>query len=142
MDFSLTQLPLFTNSTNCAIFTWMQVIFLFGGSAGKCRENLEFDRKIFEIWLVNTGHLKTKGVGKLDLFEHIQWCSSTKADKYSTCYLFWSLSEQVVYFHETDYCIICSYLQRSFKIGVLKTLYTVHRKTTASESLFNEPATF
>ena len=30
----------------------------------------------------------------------------------------------------------------SFKKGVLKTLYTVHRKTTVSESLLNEPATF
>ena len=35
--------------------------------------------------------------------------------------------------------IICSYLQRFFKIGVLKTLYTTHRKTTVSESLFNQP---
>ena len=31
--------------------------------------------------------------------------------------------------------IIYSYLQGSFKIGVLKTLYTIHRKTTVSESL-------
>ena len=35
--------------------------------------------------------------------------------------------------------IIYSYLQRFFKIGVLKTLYTIHRKTTVSESLFNQP---
>ena len=69
-------------------------------------------RKRFEIWLVNTGHVKTKGVGKLDSFEHIRWYSSTKADKCSSCYLFLSLSEQVVYFHETDYCINLShYLQ-------------------------------
>ena len=34
--------------------------------------------------------------------------------------------------------IIYSYLQRFFKIGVLKTLYTIHRKTTVSESLFNQ----
>ena len=32
-----------------------------------------------------------------------------------------------------------SYFQRFFKIGVFKTLYTIHRKTTVSESLFNEP---
>ena len=48
----------------------------------------------------------------------------------------------MVYFHETDYCIIYSYLERYFKIGVLKTLYTVHRKTTVSEFVFNETATF
>ena len=91
----------------------------------------------------NTGHVKAKGVGKLDLFEHICCYSSTKADKYSNCYLFLSLSEQVVYFHETDYCInwviIYSYLQIFFKIGVLKTLYTIQRKITVSESLFNQP---
>ena len=46
------------------------------------------DRRRFEIWLVNTGHVKTKGVGKLDSFEHIRWHSSMKADKYSSCYLF------------------------------------------------------
>ena len=38
--------------------------------------------------------------------------------------------------------IIYSYLQRSFKIGLLKTLYTIHRKTTALEFRFNETATF
>ena len=44
--------------------------------------------------------------------------SSTKADKYSSCYLFLSLLGQVVYFHKTDYyCII---LSQFFKIGVLK----------------------
>ena len=42
----------------------------------------------------------------------IRWYSSMKADKYFRCYLFLPLSEQVVYFHETDYCIILShYLQ-------------------------------
>ena len=35
--------------------------------------------------------------------------------------------------------IIYSYLQRFFKIGVLKTLYTIQRKTTVLESLFNQP---
>ena len=89
--------------------------------------------------------MKTKGVGKLDSFGYIPWHSSMKADKYSSCYPFLSLSEQVVYFHEIDYCIvfviIYSYLQRFFKIGLLKTLYTIHRKTTLSESLFNQPVT-
>ena len=46
-----------------------------------------------------------------------------------------------MYLHETDYCIIYSYLQRSFKIGVLRTFYTVHGKITVSEFLINEPAT-
>ena len=48
----------------------------------------------------------------------------------------------MVYFHETDYCINLSHLQllvEFFKIGVLKTLYTIQTKTTASESLFNQP---
>ena len=76
----------------------MQASFLFGASARKCRENLWFDRKRFEIWLVNAGHVKTKGVGKLDLYEHIPLYSSTKADNYSSYYLFLFLSEQVVYF--------------------------------------------
>ena len=93
--------------------------------------------------MVNTGHVKTKGVVKLDSFEHIRWYSSAEADKYSSCYLFLSLSEQVVYFHETDYSIIYSHylqlLQRFFTIGVLETLYTIHRKTTVSEPLFNQP---
>ena len=50
-----------------------------------------------------------KGVGKLDSFEHILWYSSTKADKYSSCYLFLSLSGQVVYFRKIDYCINLSH---------------------------------
>ena len=48
----------------------------------------------------------------------------------------------MVYFHETDYCINLSHLQlpaEFFKIGVLKSLYTIQTKTTASESSFNEP---
>ena len=90
----------------------MQASFLLGASARKCRENLWFDRKRFEIWLVSTGHVKTKDVGKLDLYEHIPLYNSTKADNYSSCYLFLFLSEQVFYFHETDWCINLShYLQ-------------------------------
>ena len=122
-DLRLTPLHLFPNPINCAISTWMQVSFLFCASAHKCRKNLWFDRKRFEICqyiikkLVNTGHVKTKGVGKLDSFEHIRWYSSTKADRYSSCYLFLCLSEQVLYFHETDYCIILShYLQLLAKV--------------------------
>ena len=121
----------------------MQVSFLFGPSARKCREKLWFDRKRFEIWLVNTGHVKTKDVGKLASFEHIPWYSSTKAYKYSSRYLFLCLSGQVVYFTEQIivliWVIIYSYLQNFFKIRVLKMLYTIQRKTTVSESLFNQP---
>ena len=123
----------------------MQVSFLFGALARKFRENLWFDYKRFEVWLVNTGNLKTKGVGKLDSFENIPWKSSAKADKYSGCYLFLSLSEQVAYFQETDYCInwviIYSFFQSFFKIGVLKTFYTIQRKTTVPEFLFNQLVT-
>ena len=35
--------------------------------------------------------------------------------------------------------IIYSYLQSFFKVSVLKTLYTIHRKATVSESLVNQP---
>ena len=47
-------------------------------------------------------------------------------------------------FSETNYCIILSYYFQLHaevlqSIGVLKTLYTIHRKTTVSESLFNQP---
>ena len=35
--------------------------------------------------------------------------------------------------------LIYSFLQRFFKINVLKALYTIHKKTTVSESLFNKP---
>ena len=38
--------------------------------------------------------------------------------------------------------IIYSYLQRFFKIGVLKTLYTTQRITTLSESPFNQPVAY
>ena len=86
--------------------------------------------------------MKTKDIDELDSFEHIPWYSYTKADEYSTCYLFFSLSQEVVYFHQTDYCINLShYLQivvDFFKIGVLKSLYIIQRKTTVSESLFNQ----
>ena len=79
------------------------------------------------------------GVDKLDSFEHIRWYSSTKADKCTSRYL----SEQVVYFQKQMnvllWVIIYSYLQRFFKVGVLKTLCPIHRKTTVLESLFNQP---
>ena len=118
------------HKSNCAIFTWMQVSVLFGAKARKCRENLQLDHKRFETWLIHTGHVKTKGVSKLDLFEHIRCFSSTKSDKCFSCYL----SEQVVCFQKQIivlfWVIIYSYLQRFFKVGVLKTLSTIHRKTT------------
>ena len=53
-DFWLTSLHLFASLTNSIISTWMQVSFLFGASARKCRENFLFNRKRFEIWLVKT----------------------------------------------------------------------------------------
>ena len=121
----------------------MQVSFLFGASARKCREKLWLDRKKFEIWLVNTGHVKTKGIDKLALFEHIPWYSSTKADKYSSRYLFLSLSGRWFIFTEQIivliWVIIYSFLQSFFKIRVLKMLYIIQRKTTVSEPLFNQP---
>ena len=65
MDFVLKPLHLFTNPTTSTIF-FLQAIFLFGASAHKRMENLWFDRKRFENWLVNTDYVKKKGVGKLD----------------------------------------------------------------------------
>ena len=85
--------------------------------------------------------MKTKGFSKLDSFYHIPWHRSTKAGKYSSRYLL-SLSEQLVYFHETDYCINLSHYL-FFKIGVLKTIYTIQRKTAVSESPpFNQPVAY
>ena len=120
----------------------MQVSFLYGASARRCRKNLPFDCKRFEIWLVNTGHVKTKRVGKLDSFGHICSYSGAKAEKCSSCYLFWlgvgvgvgvgglfSRNRLLYYFELLFY----SYLQRFFKIGVFKTLCTIRRKTTVSE---------
>ena len=87
-----------------------------------------------------------QGVGKLDSFEHIRWCSSAKAEKYSSCYLFWPCRSRWFIFPKQMivlfWVMIYSYRPRSFKKGVLKTLYTIHRKATVSESLFNESATF
>ena len=100
----------------------------------------------FIVWLQKIwnliGHVKTKGIGKLDSIEHIPWYSYTKADKYSTCYLFLFLLQLVVHFHETDYCINLSHclqiLVEFFKIGGLKSFYTIQRKTSVSEFLFNQ----
>ena len=133
-------LRLFTSTTYCTVSLWMQVSFLFGTSARICREKLWFDRKNLEIWLVNAGHVKAKGDCKPDLLEQtiLVWAYSlvqqTKVDKYSSCYLFLSLSGQVVYFHKADYyctiwVIIYSYLQKFFNIGVLKTLHNSQKNT-------------
>ena len=101
-----------------------------GRSYGSIVKGLKFD-------------VKTKGVGKLASFEHIPWYSSTKADKYSSRYLFLSLSGRWFIFTEQIivliWVIIYSYLQSFFKIRVLKMLCTIQRKTTVSESLFNQP---
>ena len=59
--------------------------YLLGASARMCKENLQFDRK-----------------RSREIEGRIRWYSNTKASKYSSCYLFLSLSGQVVYFHETD----------------------------------------
>ena len=59
MDFWLTSLHLFTNPASSAVSMCMQVSFLFDASVRKYKENLQFDRKRSEIWLVKTGHVKT-----------------------------------------------------------------------------------
>ena len=88
----------------------MQVSFLFGATARKYSKIYSSITK--DLNLIGQYRSKTKSVGKLDSFEHIRWYSSTKSDKCSSCYLSLFLSEQVVYFHETDYCIIFGhYLQ-------------------------------
>ena len=51
-------LRLFTNTTNRTVSLWMQVSFLFDTSVRICSENLYFDGKNLEIWLVNAGHVK------------------------------------------------------------------------------------
>ena len=66
----------------------------------------------------------------------------TKSGKYSSSYLFLSLSGQVVYFHEDYYCTNFShYLQIIAKVlqnMCLKNLF-FFRKIPGSESLFNQP---
>ena len=59
-------LHLFINPTNCTISYFGVYIYVNesspGASARTCNENLLFDLKRFEVWLVNIGHVKTKGV--------------------------------------------------------------------------------
>ena len=86
--------------------------------------------------------MKTKGICKLDSLSIFDGVAARKLTNAPAVIFSDLCRSRWVYFHETDYCIIYSYLQRSFKIGVLKTLYTVHKKTTVLESLFNKPATF
>ena len=79
--------------------------------------------------------------------ERIYWYSNTKTDSYSSCYLFLSLSGQVIYFHETDsYCIILShYLQLSAEVlqnRCSQKLFTIHRKPPVSKFLFNQLVAF
>ena len=103
-------------------------------------------KKIWNLIGQYTGHVKTKSVDKPDSFEHIRWYSSTKADKYPVvifsypCRSRWLIfTTQII---ASFSIIIYSYLQRFLEIGVLKTLYTIHWKTTyRSESLFNQPVT-
>ena len=119
-------LRLFANSTlqefqlSALSLCECKLVFLFGASACICSKNLYFARTKFEIWLVNKGHGKMMDNCKICCYR------TTKANKFSSCYLFLSLSEQVVYFHETDiivlfWVIIYRFWQKFFKIGVLKT---------------------
>ena len=48
--------------TSVSTSTSIQVSFLLGVLVRICKENLYFHQKIIEIWLINTGHMKTKGV--------------------------------------------------------------------------------
>ena len=74
--------------------------------------------------------------------------SNTKANKYSSCYLFLSLLGQVVYFHEAlllyYLSIICmshflQLLAKFFKIGVLLKTFRNPQETPVSEFHFNQP---
>ena len=87
-------------------------------------KDLKIDWSIQVTW-------KPRALVKLDLFQHMRWCSSTKADKCSSCYL----SEQVVYFQQQINVLFWVIIY--IKVGVLKALFPIHRKTTVLESLFN-----
>ena len=86
-------------------------------------------------------------VNQIDLSKHkYLLLQNTRGNKFSSCYLFLSLSEQVVYFHETDiitlfWVIIYRFLQKFFKISVFK----IFAKFTGNRSLLLislEPTTF
>ena len=84
--------------------------------------------------MVNTGHVKTKNVGKLDLCAGIaaQELTSTPTVIFSyPCGSRWFIFTKQI-------CINLSH-HLQLLAGVLqKTLCTIHRKTTVSESFFNE----
>ena len=78
---------------------------------------LKFDWSMHVTWK-RRAIVRQIRLSKRFSFKHIHWYSKTKADKYSSCYLFLALLGQVVYFHETDYyCTILShYLQQLAKV--------------------------
>ena len=56
-------------------------------SPRRCKENLWFDHKKFDIWLVNTGHVKSKATGISDLFEKVQTFAGRTIPKLSNTWV-------------------------------------------------------
>ena len=104
--------------------------------------------------MVNACHVKVKGNCKPDLFEQtiLVWeysvVQQTKADRYSNCYLFFSLLGQVVCFYADYWCTIVShYIQLPAKFLQIRCLKNFAQFTGKylCRSLFlinQQPATF
>ena len=116
--------------------TWIEVSFFLGTSARICKENLQFDRKRFQIWLLNTGHVKTKGVfvgtatRKLTntpavIFSYLCWGKWFLFTKQIIIVLFW--------------VIFYSYGQKFLNIVVLLKTFHNSQETPVSEFHFNQP---
>ena len=105
---------------------------------------LKFDwsMKVTWTWRVIVNQIR---LSKRFSFEHICWkLQQTKADKYSGYYLFFSLSRQLVYFHEADYyCTILSHYLQLLENRCLKNFAPFAGKYLCrSFFLINQPATF
>ena len=98
--------------------------------------NLKFDWSIQVTWkqrvLINQIRLNIFAGITARKLKNIPAVTSSYPCR-SKCFIF---TKQIIVLFRA---IIYSYLQRFFKIGVLKTLYTIYTKTTESEPLFNQP---
>ena len=122
---------------NWSIFLWMQARFLFGAWSRICRENLLFDRKRSEIWLVITGHVKTKGDYESDSFEPaiLVWAHSLVQE-----YESWQIRQFLSFL--TTFGTAGLFLRSRILLHNFDSLFTCRRssgrKIPASESLFNQ----
>ena len=132
-------LRLFTNTTNCSVSLWMQVSYLFGTCPRICRGNrttakiLKFDwsMQVTWKWWAIVSQIR---LSKRFAFEHICWYSKRKLTNTPavifSCYWLgrWFIFTKQI-FIVLFWVIIYSYLQKFFKISVLKTLHNSQENT-------------